>query len=301
MMNKTLILGATGNISGRVAALLNELPDQHLRLTSSRASGVKQLMQRYPRAQVALLDWNKADDVEAAMAGVERVLFITPNFVTDERLVTANVIQAIRKAGGVKQVVRLLALPAAFSRADVQGVYSERLSATQHAAAKQLLDDSELPVTYVNVPCWIMFNIAWFIAEGVRTQDKVMMPLDTDSPRSWLAEDDIAQFMATLLSSDPQKYPAREHVITGHQHIPFTQLAALIGKVAGRAVIFEHGDAILKMQAGENFELMLTSLRHDSIYSQSTRLTSTFKQVMGRDPVALEQYLQTEKQLFAAS
>jgi hypothetical protein len=114
-MMKTLILGAAGNLARPTAAMLTARhPEIALRLTSSRAEGIELLRSAFPSAEVVGADWYDEPSLVAAMRDVEKVLVITPDFVTDENVATPNIIRAAERMG-VSQLVRLIAMPPGFS------------------------------------------------------------------------------------------------------------------------------------------------------------------------------------------
>ena len=87
-MSRILVLGATGKLAGIVAGKLAGMPGVDLRLASSREAGREALAKRFVHADVVLADWYDEASLVAAMRGVDRVLFITPDTRTDEATVT---------------------------------------------------------------------------------------------------------------------------------------------------------------------------------------------------------------------
>lgn len=111
-MSVILIFGANGNIAGlTTATLAKEHSQLSLRVTSSRESGCASLRSRFPEAEVVMADWYDPASLRAVMKGVDKVFVVTPDFVTDETVVTPNIIQAVRNAGGVSQILRMIAIP----------------------------------------------------------------------------------------------------------------------------------------------------------------------------------------------
>ncbi len=152
-MGKTLILGATGNLGGLTAAHLQDRDPKSLRVATSREPGLRRLSRRFPDAEAVLCDWNDEASLADAMRGIDRVLVVTPDIVTDESVVTPNIIRAAQKAGTVELLVRLLGMPPGLTLEQTDPAYvAARCGAGLHVVAKPLFDESGLPVCYVNAP-----------------------------------------------------------------------------------------------------------------------------------------------------
>lgn len=55
-MGKTLILGATGNLTGLTAHQLHRAAPRTLRVATSRESGLRRLGRRFPDAEAVICD-----------------------------------------------------------------------------------------------------------------------------------------------------------------------------------------------------------------------------------------------------
>lgn len=300
MTTKILILGATGNISRLTAAALTaQYPQIQLRLTSSREDGQKALRATFPAAEVVEADWYKEATLLAAMRGVDKVMVVSPDFVTDESIATANVIRAAKAAGGIQQIVRLIAMPPGFT-ADrlTPAQLATRCGAALHSVAKPLLDRSGLPITYINVACWIMFNLAWFMAQDVKMSRRMSMPAVSDTPRPWLAEQDIADVFARVLAENASRHVGRNYLITGQQRYTYPQVAAVIGDVIGEKVTYNDDDASLREAMGPLFETLMTYYTQETPCWTEMPTTRTFEELLGRPAMTLEQYVAQHKSLF---
>jgi hypothetical protein len=110
-MGKTLILGATGNISGMTADIIHRSSPTSLRVATSRERKYERLRARFPDAESVLADWYDLDSLVAAMDGVSKLLVVTPDFRTDEHVVTPNIIKAAEQVGSIELIARILAIP----------------------------------------------------------------------------------------------------------------------------------------------------------------------------------------------
>jgi NAD(P)H dehydrogenase (quinone) len=299
-MNRILILGATGNLGGLTAAALTaNYPNATVRLASSRAAGCATLRERFPQAEAVQADWYDVDSLKRAAAGADRVFVITPDFATDETVVTPNIIAAVRAAGGIKQIVRLIAIPPGLTAADLaQAELATQCGAAMHTVAKPLLDASGLPITYLNVPCWIMFNLPWFLAEDIKTRRRLAMPAKSDSARRWVSENDIAAVAAKLLTDPVAEHIGKEYRLTGAQRYTYAELAALLSEVLGERVAYADEDSTLRRVMGDNFNTLMTYFEHETRDYAGVQPTDTVSRLLGRPQVTLGDYVVANRDLF---
>lgn len=299
-MSKVLILGATGNLAGRIAKELTaEHPNVTLRLTSSRAQGCAALREQYPQTEVMLADWYDLASLSAAMKGIDKVFVVTPDFVTDEKIATPNIIRAIQSAGGISQVVRLIAIPPGLSAASLSPeVLATRCGAALHVVAKPLFDASGLPMTYINAACWIMFNLPWFLADEVKNHRRLAMPASSDAPRLWISEADIAAIAAKILAEDASKHVGQEYLVTGTERLTFREVAALLSEVVGEEIVYVDDDVPLRATMGESFDTLMTYFGHETRDYRDVPVTNTVQRLLKRPQVDLRAYLRANQDLF---
>jgi uncharacterized protein YbjT (DUF2867 family) len=297
---KVLILGATGNL-GRLtaAAIHSNHPQVQLRLTSHREEGRAQLRDAYPGAEVVAADWYDEESLRLAISGVDRILMVTPDFATDETIVTPNLIHAVKAAGGVKQVLRFIAIPPGFTAAALTpDQVATRCGAAQHVLAKPALDASGLPVTYVNAACWIMFNLPWFMSDDVKGSRRLVMPSAADAARLWVSESDLADVFTKILTDDVGAHVGKEYLVTSGRRYTFSQVAALLSGVVGEPVSYVDSDASLRRAMGDAFPVLMTYFTHETEAYSAVPTTHVIEELLGRAPVTLRQYAELNKELF---
>ncbi|GAA1949167.1 hypothetical protein GCM10009798_05480 [Nocardioides panacihumi] len=298
-MGKTLILGATGNLGGLTAGHLHRSDPLTLRLATSREAGLHRLERRFPGAEAVLCDWNEEASVVEAIKGVSRVLVVTPDIVTDESVVTPNIIRAARKAGTVELLVRLLGMPPGFTLEQADPAYvAARCGAGLHVVAKPLLDTSGLPVCYVNAPAWLMFNLPSFVATDVKANRRVAMPASTDCPRMWVSEGDVAEILAQVLSGDPADHVGQEHVLTSPTRHDYSGLAGVFTEVLGEAVTYVDDDRPLREAMGGSFDQLMTYLSHETGSYAGVQHVDTLARMLGRPAETLADYITAHKEYF---
>lgn len=298
-MGKTLIFGATGNLGGLTAALLHESAPESLRVSTSREAGLRRLGKRFPKAEAVVCDWNDEGSVVAALDGVSRLLVVPPDMVTDEDVVTPNIVNAVRKVGTVEQLVRMLGMPPGFTLDQAPQEYVDTCcGAGLHVVAKHHLDASGLPITYVNVPTWIMFNLALFVATDVKPRRRISMPADTDSPRMWVSERDIAAVLAQVLSDPVAEHLGREILLTSPDRYTYADIATIFTEVLGETVTYIDDDQALRASMGDAFDTMWTYLRCERGTYDDVQHDPAITELLGRPQETLRDYITTHQETF---
>jgi NAD(P)H dehydrogenase (quinone) len=297
---KILIIGATGNLGRLTASVLaSRYPAVELRLTSTREEGRTALREAFPMAEVVAADYNDESSLTAAIKGTDKVLVVTPDFITDEAAAMPKFVRAAKSAGGVSQVVRFIAIPPGFSVSHLTpDQLATRVGAALHVVAKPILDASGLPLTYVNTACWIMFNLPWFMAEDVKASRRLLMPAAADAARQWVAEADIAEVLAKILAEDAARHVGKEYLLTGAQRYTFAQVASLLSEVLGEKVTYVDGDSGVRRAMGANFPTLMTYFSHETHAYAGVPATRTIEKLLGRPALTLREYIEQNKSCF---
>ncbi|WP_174434683.1 NmrA family NAD(P)-binding protein [Burkholderia metallica] len=298
-MGKTLIFGATGNLSGATADILHRLAPSSLRVATSRASGLETLRERFPDAEHVVADWNDEASLVAAMNGASKLLVIPPDLVIDEHIATPNIINAARASGSIELLVRLLAIPPGLTVEQVPQEYIDtRCGAGLHVVAKPLLDASGLPICYVNVPAWIMFNLALFVATEVPSTRRIALPAITDAARMWVSERDIAEVLAKILSEPATDHAGKEYQLTSAERHTYADVAQLFSSILGKEVSYVDDDKPLRAAMGDAFDILMTYLRHEAGSYSGVRHQETIAELLGRPQESLADYIRTNQRQF---
>ena len=112
-------------------------------------------------------------------------MVVNPDLI-DETRACSNLVEAIALAGGVIQVLRLLTYPPGLTSADIElEARKIPIGFNQGISAREALDASDIPLTYVNVISTFMTNLLWS-ADTIRANRKFVMPCpqtqNLDSP-----------------------------------------------------------------------------------------------------------------------
>jgi NAD(P)H dehydrogenase (quinone) len=291
-MKKTLILGATGKIASLTAGLLYQASPESLRVATSREAGLAGLRDRYPGADVVQADWNERSSLVAAMEGVNRLLVVTPGFVTDESLVTPNIIAAAKAVGSIELLLRLVAMPPGCVVDDLRPEYlATRVGSAQHVIARPLLEASALPVCYVNVPAWFMLNLSWFLATEVKANRQIAFPAVTDASRMWVSEFDIAAVMAKILTEPASQHVGQEYVLTSAERSTYSDIAQMFSERLGAPVVYIDDDDSMRESFGEHFDTLMTYMISEAKMYAAVPHLETISQMLGRPQQTLRDYI----------
>ena len=291
-MEKILILGATGRIVGLAADIIYNANPASLRVATSREAGLASLRDRYPGAEVVQADWYDPASLGPAMAGVSRVLVVTPDWVTDESVVTPNIIAAAKMAGSIRLLVRMLANPPGGTVDDVPPEFlATGVGAAHHLVAKPLLDASGLPICYVNVPAWFMSNLAWFAAAEVKAKRQIGFPAALDADRMWVSEHDIAAVMARTLMEPVARHVGKEYFLTSERY-RFTDIARTFSEQLGEPVAYvDDGSTMRETFGEEGYNKLLVYMRTEGWLYGAVPHRETIAELLGRPQQTLGGYI----------
>lgn len=229
-----LIFGASGHIGGPMAAFLRfHAPDMKLRLASSRPEGVDDLKTAFPEAEVVVASYMDSAALEAAFAGIEAAMIVTPP-ECDELAAMTNVVRATSKAGTVKHIIRVVGLQPDMNHARVP----EKMRSfgkgieVQHPIARQVLDDAGLPVTYLNSGASFMDNLlrlAGQVQEGYLSWP--------NRPVTYIDPREIGEAAARLLLSEDARHIYQFYTLNnGEEPRSASDVAALMEEVLLRKI-----------------------------------------------------------------
>ena len=215
-----LVIGATGTMGREVMRSL----EGHCRLRALVHSDVSdaEIARRYPQADRVQRDLLDPSALDAAFAGIERLLLLTPS-VPEQALMEENALAAAL-AAGVERVVYV-------SSTDVG--WEMELSAA-HTVMERRLADSGVEHTVVR-PEYLLNNLLGEVDELAR--GRLVAPSGEGRCPFVDARDVGAVVAAVLLAAEPVPGPLE---VTGPESLTWTQLARRLEATLGRP--FEHVD-----------------------------------------------------------
>ncbi|MFD1545087.1 NAD(P)H-binding protein [Nonomuraea guangzhouensis] len=295
-----LIFGATGHIGRPLAEFLHrETPQIQLRLASSKPERLDDLRREFPHAEAVHADYFDLPSLESAVQGMEGVFVITTNG-TDERPAMTNLVDALKKADTAIHVLRLVGLqPEANQRRIPQSIRDAGfLLPTQHPIVKQLLDESDLPVTYLNIGATFMDNY-FRMTEGLRRERKLIWH---DRLVPFIDPRDVAEVAGRLFLSDNHRHIGQFHTLNnGHDLMRQSEAAELMTEVFGEKITHDGSKEGFLNAYSRQFGPAAPGVWEFFEYEKENEVVwarnDFVERTLGRKPITLREWLQEHAQL----
>ncbi len=149
LLERIGIFGANAHIGKPMAHEIRERsPNTQLRLIIRSEGHRAALEKAFPGAEIVIADYYDLPSLERALAGLNGLFIVSPDFLDEDRAMT-NLVYAARANPGLLHIVRLLADPPGMSMARVPDALRRfgGGTAVQHLRAKAVLEASGLPCT----------------------------------------------------------------------------------------------------------------------------------------------------------
>ncbi|MBL0886428.1 NmrA family NAD(P)-binding protein [Myceligenerans indicum] len=255
------VIGATGKTGRRVADLLE-------------AGG--HTVRRLARGTTPAFDWERPDGWAQALHGVERlyVTYVPDLAAPGADLAITRLTDAAREAG-VRRVVLL--------------------SGRGEQGARQCEDvvlGSGIPATVVSASWFAQNFTEGALADALETGVLALPAANVREPFVDVA--DIAAVVTRVLTTDGHE--GRRYELTGPDSLTFTEAAALLTDLTGRAVQyvpmgFEEFHAAVAAEAGDDAATLLTELCREVFDGRNEAPADGVRQVLGREPRGLRDVL----------
>jgi NAD(P)H dehydrogenase (quinone) len=295
---KISVVGATGTIGTELADTLSKTQGIELRLTTSRPESVADLEAEHPTAEVIVADIFSVESLTEVIKASDRVMLITPD-LSDENQACLNISAAAESAGGLERLVKLVTFPPGMARDDVRP--EDRgfaIGYNQGLIAMDVLQRQALPVVYLNVISTFMSNILW-CARQISEQSRFVMPSPQVS--TWIHPRDVAESCAALLLDKAPIDPGAVFHVSGGEMLSFDDIADTLSKVLGFPVSYSDSNELLEEMFGEDSDLFVRYFESEERYYAGVLPTDTFRQLTGRQPRSLAQWISENRSFFMAT
>ena len=206
-----LVLGGTGKTGRRLVARL-------------AARGVKVgAASRRPGEGLTLFEWGRRETHGPALAGVGSVFLVAPELVEDPTPLVDPFLDQARRAG-VKRVVALSSTGVEFAGEPPD---------SGRRKLERLIMSSGLEWTILRLTGFAQNFSEGFLLPGILQADAVVTAIG-DGAVAYIDADDIAAVAAAALTEDG--HGQATHVLTGPEPLTPAEVAAVIGRAAGRAI-----------------------------------------------------------------
>lgn len=275
MKNLILIVGGSGSVGSEISKILTKAGHAVRTTTSKTPNSATQV-------KVNLLT---GEGLTQAFEGVERAFFLSPAGYADQYQTLSPLIQEAKRRG-LKKVVLMTAMGA---------------NAVETAPMRRAELDLEKSGLAYNIirPNWFLQNFHTFWVHGINTQGQILVP-GGEAKVSFIDTRDIAAVAAKLLVDDSRNN--RDFDLTGGEAVTHAEVAAALSHATGKKVGYTSVDPVPfkagLLQAGlpedySDFLLMIFGFLREGY---SARVTSSVSDILGRQPIRLEQYAQDFRQ-----
>ena len=234
-----LIFGAAARLGGALALFLaREAPSIRLRLATHSPVKADALRERFPSAEVAVADYLDLSSLRRALDGMSGAFVVTPSG-TDELPAMTNLVEAA-KTSSLVHLLRIVGVqPEASLHRIPQSIRDNGLGLPiQHPIAKRILDDSGLPVTYLNCGATFMDNLlAPPTVEALRRTRTFIWPerlIPFIDPR------EVGEVAGRLFLSDNHRHIGQLHTLNnGYDILRFVDVAQLMSEVWNEPIRYD--------------------------------------------------------------
>ncbi|KAG5789938.1 hypothetical protein H9Q69_010994 [Fusarium xylarioides] len=231
-----LIFGAAGHIGQPLAEFLTRgAPDIQLSLVARNPEKQKMLQNKFPNARVLAADYEDPSSLAAAVKGIEGVFVISSSGMSETSAMT-NLTRALKEDDSTIHVIRFLGIFPDFNPHRVPSNLGPRSLPVEHPIAKRILDESGLPVTYINPGASFIDNL-WLQIQPVRLHKKFIWP---EHHMPFIDPRDVTEVAGRLFLSDNAKHIGAFHTMNnGHDWLTFEEVAGILSDELGESITFD--------------------------------------------------------------
>ena len=283
-----LVTGASGNVGG---AVLRELLPVGAPVRSMYRSA-EEAAKAPVGANAVIADFADRASLDRALAGVEKVLLVCapiPQLVELE----SNMIEACREHK-IRHVVQNSALGA--------GTYNKSFP-SWHYVVEQRLQASGVSATIFR-PETFMQNVPMYYGGTIKS-DRAFYAAERNAPIAFIDVRDVAAVAAKILTSDG--HIGKIYTLTGPEALSYAQVAEKLSKLLGTTI--KYVDLTPEQLKQSMLQLGMPQWQVDALadlqgyYTEGpgARITGDVQQVLGREPIRFDQFLQDHAASFAAT
>jgi uncharacterized protein YbjT (DUF2867 family) len=306
-LRSVLVFGASGHIAGPMCVWLQRLaPGIRLRFATSSKEKQSLLERQYPGAEVVLASYLDSAELAQAVQDMDGVFVITPHFI-DEIRAMGLLAKALAHEGRVQRVLRIVGFPPETRISHVPKALRDVGTgvAIQHHLARDVLDVSGLPVTYLNIGASMMDN---FLRTAPLIQDtgRLVWPrrkVPYIDPR------DIGEAAARLMLDPDPAHRFQVHTVNnGADNLRAVEVAQLMSEIFGHDVIHDGGRESFLESHGDRYarrfgradaaQYMWDNFEYEASIEVVWALSDTLERLLGRKPKTLRSWLEEHRAHF---
>ncbi|KAF5597598.1 uncharacterized protein FSUBG_8430 [Fusarium subglutinans] len=291
-----LIFGAAGHIGQPLAEFLTrEAPDIEISLVARSPEKQKMLQDKFPKARVLAADYEDPSSLAAAVKGVEGVFVISSSGMSETTAMT-NLTNVLKQEGSAVHVIRLLGIFPEFNPRRVPANLGPGSLPYEHPIAKRILDESDLPVTYINSGATFIDNL-WLQIQPVLLHKKFIWP---EHRVPFLDPRDVAEVAGRLFLSDNAKHVGAFHTMNnGHDWLCFEEVAGILGDELGESLAFDGSyEGFMEFwgpRMGKKAERIWNFFKFEQANEEQWALNNFVERILGRKPTTVRGWIVEHK------
>jgi len=298
-----LVFGAGGHIGGPLATALGaQAGAQALRLATSSPAKVGSLRAAHPDVEIVVANYLDEGALTAALNGIASVFVVTPDFF-DDRRGTEILLAACARAEVRPHIVRIQAEVPGMTIDRLPGILAQPIGRRGHLEARQLIETSGLPATFLNVFGYYMDDL--IIHFGADLGERRMLSAPYDRPMCWIDPHDLGAAAAAVMAAASPAAPQLIHLNSGEDGILFSALAVLLSDVLGTSIghdpdpkgfVDRIGPILSKMTGhADAADYLLADWRMERDHAALYRGNGALEELIGRSPVTLQQWIKEHR------
>jgi uncharacterized protein YbjT (DUF2867 family) len=278
-----LITGASGNVGKEVL--------KQIAATGAKVRAAFQTVTKAAGApsgvEIATMDYNKPETLQASLKGIERVFLVAPpmpNLPALERKAIDEI-----KQSGVRNVVKLSAIGG-----------RDAIFPRQHTDSEDYIRSSGVPYTFLR-PNGFMQNFVTYNGATINTQN-AFYGSQGDGEVSHIDLRDIAAVAVKTLTEDGHQ--GKAYTLTGSEALSNARVAEILSEDTGREIRYvdlpaeQFKQALLGAGLPEWSANALVDLQQFYRRGSASVVTRDVEQLLGRKPISFEQFSRDYAQSF---
>ncbi|KAI9257188.1 hypothetical protein BDA99DRAFT_584907 [Phascolomyces articulosus] len=291
---KIFVVGGTGNIGTRTVKDLLQNESNLVTVYARSPKKVRQLFHSPPNLSVIQGDYTDVDLFEKSISGHTRLFLLVHNPELHDMAKYNTALAERAYAAGVKQIVMISGLWAAFPY---------RSSFIGNAAYEAETAIAAIPNRGMFVtlrPSIFMTNHLWIEIHTIKNANTIFGTIDPDAKEPWISTNDIGEVAATILQDPILKHRNAVYEMIGDVKSP-KERASILSKVLGKEITYtqiadqERYEYLTKEVAMEHIKAYDMLLQP---WSSETKVSPGFSILLGRQPEGLENWFEKNKAAF---
>jgi len=288
-MKRVLITGATGNTGYEIVRYLYQNNTEYQIVAGIRnIEKSKQIFKNFSLLSFVEFDFENSLSFDTAFRNIDCVFLLRPPHISDVNKYFKPLIEAIQRSS-VTQIVFL----------SVQGV--EKSSIIPHNKIEKLVKQSGIDYIFVR-PSYFMQNLTTTLYNDIKEQRKIMLPAGK-SKFNWIDVENIGETIAILITNF-EIYKNKGYDVTGSENESFFSIVETIYNTLNvkieydNANIFRYYHTKKKEGVPKGMILVMIMLHFVPRFQKEPIISNFFKELTGKEPTTIKEFLNREKEYF---